>query len=487
MTQMAGAGSKGAANPGSAKKDSAAAGEDASKDVAKVDIDVGPRGSLELLSQREVEELTDGARHAELQRLFRQCALAVLNTGAESDDASQIFATYHDFDIELAKRTRGLELKIKSAPRSALVEGRMVEGVRQHLFAVLRDILYLGTEISDSPHYDLQHPRGITDAVFQMLKHARVMEPGARPNLVVCWGGHSIARKEYEYTKEVGYHLGLRYLDICTGCGPGAMKGPMKGAAVGHAKQRMQGGRFIGLTEPGIIAAEPPNPMVNHLVILPDIEKRLEAFVRLGHAIVVFPGGVGTAEEVLYLMGIVLDAANEGNKLPVVFTGPASAAAYFERLDEFLVLVFGPSVRERYRVIIDDAQEVGRYLSKSIKAVKRSRNHSGDAYYFNWLLQIPSEHQQPFDVDHDSVAALNLHRDLNPAELAVQMRRAFSAIVTGNVKDHGIRMIKSHGPFELRADPVLAQALDDLLRSFAEQGRMKLQGTYEPCYRVVNA
>ncbi|TGQ96232.1 LOG family protein, partial [Mesorhizobium sp. M4B.F.Ca.ET.203.01.1.1] len=108
-------------------------------------------------------------------------------------------------------------------------------------------------------------------------------------------------RDEYLYTKQVGYELGLRGLDICTGFGPGAMKGPMKGATIAHAKQRRTVTRYIGLTEPGIIAAESPNPIVNHLVIMPDIEKRLEAFVRIGHGIIVFAGGVGTAEEILYL------------------------------------------------------------------------------------------------------------------------------------------------------------------------------------------
>ena len=49
---------------------------------------------------------------------------------------------------------------------------------------------------------------------------------------MVCWGGHSIGREEYDYTKQVGYEMGLRDLDICTGCGPGAMKGPMKGATM---------------------------------------------------------------------------------------------------------------------------------------------------------------------------------------------------------------------------------------------------------------
>ena len=440
---------------------------------------------MELLSQREVDALTHGARHTELQALFRNCALAVLNTGNETDDAAAIFDTFHDFSITVVKRTRGLQLNIKNAPRTALVENRMVEGIRQHLFAVLRDIVHIGTEIEDPSRYDLSTDAGITDAVFQILKNARVMEPGIRPNLIVCWGGHSIKREEYEYTKVVGYHLGLRRLDICTGCGPGAMKGPMKGASVGHAKQRISVNRFIGLTEPGIIAAEPPNPIVNHLVIMPDIEKRLEAFTRLGHGIVVFPGGVGTAEEILYLMGILLDPDNKDIELPVVFTGPASAREYFDEMDKFLKLLFGDAVAGKYRVIIDDAQEVGRHMSRALKRVYRSRSRTGDAYYFNWLLKIPSAHQHPFAVNHESVANLRLTRKQDAAELAVNVRRAFSAIVTGNVKDQGIRMIKKHGPFQLRADSDLMDALDHLLKSFARQGRMKLHGDYIPCYEVV--
>ena len=59
------------------------------------------------------------------------------------------------------------------------------------------------------------------------------------------------------------------------------------------------------------------------LVILPDIEKRLEAFVRFGHGFVVFPGGAGTAEEILYLLGILLNPANGDMPFHLVFTGPA--------------------------------------------------------------------------------------------------------------------------------------------------------------------
>lgn len=439
------------------------------------------------MSQREVAALTDSSAKDPLFDLFRRCALAVLNTGSELDDAAAIFAAYSDFSIAIARRTRGLKLMIRNAPAAAFVDGRMVEGVRQHLFAVLRDIVYIGTDIADSDLFDLDTSEGITDAVFHILKHARVLNPDLRPRTVVCWGGHSISRMEYDYTKEVGYHLGLRGLDIATGCGAGAMKGPMKGAAVGHAKQRLRKARYIGLSEPGIIAAEPPNPMVSHLVVLPDIEKRLEAFIRLGHAILVFPGGVGTAEEILYLLGVLLQPANQGIEVPVVFTGPQRSRQYFQDLDAFLRLVLGEDISERYRIIIGDAARVGSVIGRAMRKVRKQRRRDGDAYYFNWLLEVPGAHQYPFEVSHENVAGLTLSRDLPTHELAVNLRCAFSAIVTGNVKAHGTEMIQDKGPFELHADASITDALDGLLKQFVQQGRMKLSTVdYQPCYRVVS-
>src|SRR5690625_7738151 len=74
---------------------------------------------------------------------------------------------------------------------------------------------------------------------------------------------------------------------------------------------------------------------------MPDIEKRLEAFVRTGHGIVVFPGGAGTAEEILYILGILLHPDNRDIPFPLVFTGPASSAEYFKRIDEFIGRTLG--------------------------------------------------------------------------------------------------------------------------------------------------
>jgi predicted Rossmann-fold nucleotide-binding protein len=377
----------------------------------------------------------------------------------------------------------GIKLEMHHAPGSAFVDGEMIRGVKEHLFAVLRDIVYTHNEIV--ARFDLRDPASVTNAIFCILRNAGVLEYKGRPDLVVCWGGHSIPREEYDYTKQVGYELGLRELSVCTGCGPGAMKGPMKGAAIGHSKQRIKNGRYVGVTEPGIIAAEPPNPIVNQLVIMPDIEKRLEAFVRLCHGIVVFPGGVGTAEEILYLLGILLDPANANQRLPLVFTGPRESADYFRQLDRFLGTTLGPEAQQRYRIIVDDAPEVAREMHRGFDAVRRSRRRAGDAYNFNWLLRVPPAFQQPFEVSHASMAALAISMDQPAHDRAASLRRAFSGIVAGNVKEHGIRLIEEHGPFEIHADPAIAKPLDELLRAFVAERRMKLVGEYRPSYRIV--
>jgi predicted Rossmann-fold nucleotide-binding protein len=449
-----------------------------------VDARVSPTGSLENLSQREVERLLTAGQGA-VYELFRRCALAVLTSGLESDDVRAIFERYKDFDIKLGRQAWGVKLEVRNAPSSAFVDGQMIRGIKEHLFAVLRDIVYIHDAILDSQRFDLSDPVSITNAIYHILRNARVLDYKGKPDLVVCWGGHSIGSAEYDYSKRVGYELGLRALSVCTGCGPGAMKGPMKGATIGHSKQRIRDGRYIGMTEPGIIAAEPPNPIVNQLVIMPDIEKRLEAFVRVAHAIVVFPGGVGTAEEILYLLGILLDPENSEQPLPVIFTGPPSSAEYFGQIDRFIGATLGTKAQSRYKVVIGDPAQAAREVVRGIEQVREFRRAKSDAYNFNWLLKIPPEFQRPFEPTHEAMAKLELKRELEPHILAANLRRAFSGIVAGNVKEQGIRAIEEYGPFELRGDKTVMRLLDELLSAFIAQKRMKLAGEYRPCYRLI--
>ncbi len=452
--------------------------------TGKISAKVTPEESLDVLSQIEVTQLAQ-TKTSEIYENFRRCALAVLNTGAESDDTKEILEQFKDFDVDVIQQERGIKLEISNAPENAFVDGTMITGIREHLFSVLRDIVYINNELQENRDIDLSIPSGITNGVFHVARNAGLLKTNSEVNLIVCWGGHSINEVEYDYSKEVGYQMGLRGLDICTGCGPGAMKGPMKGATFGHAKMRRHG-RYIGITEPGIIAAESPNPIVNKLVILPDIEKRLEAFVRVGHGIVVFPGGVGTAEEILYILGLLLHPDNKELPFPLIFTGPKSAKAYFEQINEFIGLALGEEAQSLYEIIIDDPVLVAQRMRANMEQVQEFRRKTQDAYYYNWVIKIAEDLQQPFNPTHELMAKLDLHKDQESYALAANLRRAFSGIVDGNVKEHGIRAVAEKGPYEIHGDKEILAPLGDLLRSFVKQKRMKIPTQeYIPCYKIV--
>lgn len=445
-----------------------------------------PLGSMDLLSQLEVNMLKRTAG-SDLYRLFRNCSLAVLNAGSQTDNSKELLDRYSSFEINILRRERGIKLELVNPPEEAFVDGEIIHSIRVNLFAVLRDILFLNSGLSfvANSSFDAENSAHITSLVFAILRNANALHVAEEPNMVVCWGGHSVNETEYLYARKVGSQLGLRKLNICTGCGPGIMEAPMKGAAVGHAQQGYKESRFIGLTEPSIIAAEPPNPLVNELIIMPDIEKRLETFVRVGHGIIIFPGGVGTAEEFLYILGILMAPENSEQYLPLVLTGPKESEDYFKALDDFIANTLGERARHYYKIIINDPAEVARQMKQAMQLVKHNRRSRSDAYSFNWSLKIAPDLQRPFEPTHENMANLNLNLDQSPEKLAAALRKAFSGIVAGNVKEFGIQAIEKHGPYKLHGDLRLMIQVDALLQSFIKQQRMKLPGTeYIPCYQI---
>ncbi|RKX47049.1 MAG: LOG family protein [Verrucomicrobia bacterium] len=446
---------------------------------------VNPLKSLNLLSRSDMDGFTTS--RGDLFALFRHCALAILNTDSEKDGHEKTDGDYQDFDIRLIPQSRGLRLELFNAPSQSFVDGKMIRGIQEHLFSALRDIVYTDFKIT-GPQTQPTSSADATDTVFRILRNAQVVRPNEPPNMVVCWGGHSIPREEYDYAKQVGYELGLRGLDIVTGCGIGAMKGPMKGAAVGHAKQQIKDGRYIGISEPGIIASESPNAIVNELVIMPDIEKRLEAFVRLAHAIIVFPGGVGTVEEILYLLGILMHPDND-EAIPLIFAGPKSCTEYFQELVQFLTDCLGDDVENYFQVFIGSPHEVGKRMGAAVEEVHDRRSSSNQAYYFNWELNIPPGLQEPFIPTHEKMAALHLDSSAPRHELASSLRSAFSGIVAGNVKEFGITQVRTHGPYKLTGNKNFMSSIDRLLRVLVREGRMKLgegEHEYQPCYQLTD-
>jgi pyrimidine/purine-5'-nucleotide nucleosidase len=450
---------------------------------------------LETLSPSEAAALFEKSRDR-IHPMLERCVLAVLNSGEESDDVKTMLAKYKDFRLTVVRTAAGIEIQLFGAPIEAFVTYsqynrgkvtkvyKIIEGVRQNIFAVLRDLVFVSSEMDRTDRFDTGSPEGITDSVFLILRNAGIFRKTGRHKIVVCWGGHAIAQNEYVYTKQVGYQCGLRFMDVITGCGPGAMKGPMKGAAIAHSKQRVPDGRYIGITEPGIIASEAPNAIVNPLVIMPDIEKRLEAFTRLGHGIVIFPGGAGTAEELMYILGVLLHDDNKDLPFPLILTGPKSSAPYFKSLDEFVKNTLGDEAARRYKIIVDDPVAVAQAMNTGLLAVKASREKSGNSYYFNRAISIPPVFQEPFDPTHELVAKLNVDPEAEPHLFAATLRRVFSAVVWGNVKPEGVEAIASLGPLEICGDPRVLGHVDRLLADFVEQGRMRLTGEYTPVYKT---
>ena len=186
------------------------------------------------------------------------------------------------------------------------------------------------------------------------------------------------------------------------------------------------------------------------------------------------------------MLGILLHPENANIPFPFIFTGPETAADYFNEIDRFIANTLGEEAQKLYTIIINDPVSVARKMREGIDAVKDFRRLNDDAYYFNWMLKIDSAFQEPFIPNHENMRNLQLDTSLDHHLLAANLRRVFSGIVAGNVKDEGIRAIEQHGLFEIKGDTKIMQLVDELLSSFVEQNRMKLPGReYKPCYRIV--
>ena len=120
---------------------------------AYLSISVSPSSSLQTLSQKEISYLYD-ASQTDLYDIFRRCALAVLNSGTDIDDVNDLVSQYRDFTINVIQQERGVKLELINAPRQAFVDGKMIKGIKEHLFSVLRDIIFIHAVLYKSTAID---------------------------------------------------------------------------------------------------------------------------------------------------------------------------------------------------------------------------------------------------------------------------------------------------------------------------------------------
>ena len=81
------------------------------------------------------------------------------------DDTRAVLERYKDFDVGFIQQDRGVKVSLTGAPADAFVDGKMIRGIRELLFAVLRDIVFTRNEIIGDPRFDLATAGGTTNAV----------------------------------------------------------------------------------------------------------------------------------------------------------------------------------------------------------------------------------------------------------------------------------------------------------------------------------
>lgn len=90
---------------------------------------ISPLGSMDMLSQLEVDMLKRTAS-SDLYQLFRNCSLAVLNSGSLTDNSKELLSRFENFDINVLRRERGVKLELINPPEEAFVDGRIIRAAR---------------------------------------------------------------------------------------------------------------------------------------------------------------------------------------------------------------------------------------------------------------------------------------------------------------------------------------------------------------------
>lgn len=439
-----------------------------------------PSATGHRLNSITAEEINGLNCHEALHRLFRNCALAALNAGTK-DGITTVEQHHQNFDIILTRDNAGVELLLMNPPASAIktLRGvpRIIEVLAEHVRSIACDLLA-------QPHlFPPDGPHKITDGIRNQLERNNLLE-GTKMNghvltRLTFQGGQLITNPEYYFKKEEGRQAGYTGYGIITGGGNGTMRAPFSGATAGYRAQCISNPKMIGLTCPSIIANEPPNTFVNPLVTFPDMEKRLEAFVRMAMGTVIGPGGVGTIEEALYLMAIICDPRNQEHVFAIVLSGPERQ--FFEMLEHFIQQTLGDEVwayfRSRCSIEVGDPEKSMRKLTQAIDGpggVREFRRAMNMSEFWDELVTIDEELQRPFLPSHEAVSTLQLNRHQSPMQLIIELRKAISAIIWALVTAEGNHAIQEQ-PLRISGEQRIKQALEMLLEALRQQGRMNLR------------
>ncbi|MGE3279051.1 MAG: pyrimidine/purine nucleotide monophosphate nucleosidase domain-containing protein [Candidatus Altimarinota bacterium] len=408
---------------------------------------------------RVTRSLTERNGHVKLM------IAAVLDTHQSNrDDVVHLRDKFAKMTVGTKREGTNFLLSLEQVPNGVTFDGKQLTRSQQDLITeVIRDTI-LTPDLSPRAT-----PEEITAFTHDMAKRAGILDLDSGDSRVrtFIWGGHTIPPDEYAFAKEVGYWDGLRGMELITGSGAGVMRAPFVGASSGYRKQRLNDRKFIGFTEQGILAGEAPNTLLSTLCVFPDIEKRMEAFIRASHRGRVHPGGTGTMEEITTFLGMKMHPKNEGLSYPFDLVERPNGE-YMKRLQEFFRICFSDALDGLMDFRVETPQDYHRHVDATNQGLDTTR-------LWNHELYIPPEIQKPFEVTFDSMEALDLSREQDPFQLVVNLRRFFSGMVYLVVKNP--KMVDSWGKDrpKIKGDKKIIREVDELVRWFNDQKRLKME------------
>jgi len=132
---------------------------------------------------------------------------------------------------------------------------------------------------------------------------------------VSIFGSARIKPKTEEYIQvyELAKELVKNNVDIVTGGGPGLMEAANSGAKHGNSKSKSFG---LHIDLPFETS---PNEHLDITYHHKRFSSRLDEFMRISHAVIVTPGGIGTILELLYTWQLI--QVNHISKRPIILVG----------------------------------------------------------------------------------------------------------------------------------------------------------------------
>ncbi len=437
-------------------------------------------------------------------QVLKDCLASVIENHNYSDNKQRLRDEFEGMKIQAIHSTKKEVLKLyllcENIPEDALFDCQNLTPAQfQQFSSIVRDLLVPLDKKRKSKFAELPESKQ-SEETSKWIKHfvsrSGLLERRKREVISFVWGGHSLPNdyigefSEYRFAEKVGYFNTLintrksknqkqnKPAEDITGSGPGVMKAPFKGALQAfHELQQKLNRFFIGFTESAIMSAEKPNKLVDRLIIFPDIEKRIEAFIRAAHRGRVHPGGIGTLEEIMMFFSMKLHEHNREIVYPLDFV-ERPGGKYFSYLDDYLKTCFQDVLNEHYQTFNHILpRDYAIYVRETNKLIDRNKLWNDDLYF-------PPSLQKPLKPDFEFVESLELRQDLGPAKLLENLRAFFSALVTFNIKQPEIvEPWKDERPL-LHGDKKIVNATDELIQWMTGQGRMKIEGKFVKPYRT---